>query len=983
MYKRDIYLDIDDNLNNYIKSVELDSNSRVWHFHLTVDYEPLDLTGKSVHFRAEKPDKTNVLNDCKIVDAEKGVVEVKLTRQVNAIPGHVKCLLKIIGAEGFVLKTKTFVVDVSKTLSDDAIVSSDEFGALEAALGKVQDIDNRFAQTNAQLSQKANDNEVVKKGYGTLNDFDEETRRVIQGMEQGQINAVLGIGNVQTDNLADSSVSPSKTTFVQMGKNMFNKEAAQRGYWCNYTNGKVETNQYVTARSVSEPIKVSAGSVLGFSHDLYSICEYDSNMTFIRGNNYSASAQVRTYQVSPTTAYIRTTLFTSDLDTYQVETGSPTSYEPYGIDFKNYSKNEVIDNLVAKVETIEPKVSKIEPIVSSIDSLLTTGVDLDINTGTSLGMREAISTFKGWAIPLKKSLINGDVIQKIVFEDVNIESEKNVPLTIELLKDTEPSNADGGTLELIASYDFVGEKSGDITYTGSIDISSCEEIFFVGLRYKRGYSTESRLMLNNATATPEYDSYRLKSYFTTGSGWAYTHGIEYSNVSVKVYTGMGFPVSSHTHKLEDITDLDLDSIGKPDNKVKLSLPEKYELVVGDTFELFYKGIILANNPYNYNFKLTCSKGNAYSKRYIYTPVEGDVGTHNLSISIYDDNEVLLDTKTVKLIVNAKATNPSSVKNVLCVGDSLMQNGTMVSECCRRLTGSGGSPIADNLTNIKFIGSVNGTNGAKFTAYGGWTYNHYNTAGIKQDQATWITVSSGMKDNNHQHTVWKDSNNNTWKLETLDTENNRIKLIRNVYGTYDLPQSGTLTWVSGGADKTNIVYAFYKYEDTNPFWIDGEVNFKKYAQSLGASSIDHCYVLLGWNQTGNTEDKFKEGARTFINNLRRSYPNCRITLLGLQVPSIDGFGHNYGCSWNYYDKLKVVFNMNQWNYDLTKEFDKVDFINIAGQFDSENNILTDTRSVNVRNSKTEVFGSNGVHPAGSGSMQIGDAIYRHLTHYINA
>lgn len=152
MYKRDIHLDIDDNLNNYIKSVELDSNSRVWHFHLTVDYEPLDLTGKSVQFRAEKPDKTNVLNDCKIVDAEKGVVEVKLTRQVNAIPGHVKCLLKIIGAEGFVLKTKTFVVDVSKTLSDDAIVSSDEFGALEAALGKVKDIDNRFAQTNAQLS---------------------------------------------------------------------------------------------------------------------------------------------------------------------------------------------------------------------------------------------------------------------------------------------------------------------------------------------------------------------------------------------------------------------------------------------------------------------------------------------------------------------------------------------------------------------------------------------------------------------------------------------------------------------------------------------------------------------------------------------------------------------------------------------------------------------------------------------------------------
>ena len=189
MYKRDIYLDIDDNLNNYIKSVELDSNSRVWHFHLTVDYEPLDLTGKSVQFRAEKPDKTNVLNDCKIVDAEKGVVEVKLTRQVNAIPGHVKCLLKIIGDEGFVLKTKTFVVDVSKTLSDDAVVSSDEFGALEAALGKVQDIDNRFAQTNAQLSDIDNRFEQTNAQLSKAKRYYEnvETMKTDTSLETGML----------------------------------------------------------------------------------------------------------------------------------------------------------------------------------------------------------------------------------------------------------------------------------------------------------------------------------------------------------------------------------------------------------------------------------------------------------------------------------------------------------------------------------------------------------------------------------------------------------------------------------------------------------------------------------------------------------------------------------------------------------------------------------------------------------------------------
>ena len=72
-------------------------------------------------------------------------------------------------------------------------------------------------------------------------------------------------------------------------------------------------------------------------------------------------------------------------------------------------------------------------------------------------------------------------------------------------------------------------------------------------------------------------------------------------------------------------------------------------------------------------------------------------------------------------------------------------------------------------------------------------------------------------------------------------------------------------------------------------------------------------------------------------------------------------------------------MNKWNYDLAQEFANVDFINIAGQFDSENNIITSTRQVNVRNSKTEVYGANGVHPAYEGYMQIADAVYRNLSH----
>ena len=267
MYKRDIYLDIDDNLNNYIKSVELDSNSRVWHFHLTVDYKPLDLTGKSVQFMAEKPDKTNVLNDCEIVDAEKGVVAVKLTRQVNAIPGCVKCLLKIIGGEGFVLKTKTFVVDVSKTLSDDAVVSSDEFGALEVALGKVQDIDNRFAQTNAQLSQISNN----KADKSQANDL------------QQQINTlVIASGNPETSSaeFVQSRVNSKGTVFATIKNRLDNIENSifdhvNRKYTYKWAVGSISQSDFTTVKNLT---RICVDEVIYAEEDLY--IELTNNVDF-------------------------------------------------------------------------------------------------------------------------------------------------------------------------------------------------------------------------------------------------------------------------------------------------------------------------------------------------------------------------------------------------------------------------------------------------------------------------------------------------------------------------------------------------------------------------------------------------------------------------------------------------------------------------------------------------------------------------------
>lgn len=372
MYKRDIYLDIDDNLNNYIKSVELDSDSRVWHFHLTVDYEPLDLTGKSVQFRAEKPDKTNVLNDCKIVDAEKGVVEVKLTRQVNAIPGHVKCLLKIIGDEEFVLTTKTFVVDVSKTLSDDAIVSSDEFGALEAALGKVQDIDNRFAQTNAQLSQKTSYSYVDEKINQIVSGSPNGVYANLNALKLAKPNGDVGIyitsddgqwnywngsewvsgGIYQSQGVGERSVGIRETKYLMAAgvasKNLFDKTDLLINKQANYITGNIET---ASGKTATQFIEVPSDTSMQL-HEVGSgsdVAYYDEDKSFISGKGNATGG----FTTPSNCKYVRITTNYNKIETQMLEIGDVKSQYTDGLpktklEDKSIETKHIVDKSISK-----------------------------------------------------------------------------------------------------------------------------------------------------------------------------------------------------------------------------------------------------------------------------------------------------------------------------------------------------------------------------------------------------------------------------------------------------------------------------------------------------------------------------------------------------------------------------------------------------------------------------------------------------------
>ena len=80
------------------------------------------------------------------------------------------------------------------------------------------------------------------------------------------------------------------------------------------------------------------------------------------------------------------------------------------------------------------------------------------------------------------------------------------------------------------------------------------------------------------------------------------------------------------------------------------LAKQYNLVVGDKFELFYRGVIRLHNPYQYYILVSCPKGNPYPRYFTYTPKENEVGSYSLKIQLIDNDNNVIDEGETTLIV---------------------------------------------------------------------------------------------------------------------------------------------------------------------------------------------------------------------------------------------------------------------------------------------------------------------------------------------
>ena len=425
--------------------------------------------------------------------------------------------------------------------------------------------------------------------------------------------------------------------------------------------------------------------------------------------------------------------------------------------------------------------------------------------------------------------------------------------------------------------------------------------------------------------------------------------------------------------------------------VRIVLADKYDLVVGDTFQLFYRSVIEAPNPYCYSIVAECEKGKNYPRYFEYTPEVP--GQHKLTIRLYDAMRNMVGrAETMLNVVQSVQTDKHA--NILCIGASDTANGFWVSEVHRRLTKTDGNPVGIGCTNIRFVGNCRiaepGRNEVGFEAFGGWSWHRFTVEAVG---AMWVKVDNHRTPED-QHSLWQDENGAIWQLETLQTD--YLKFNRFQDHNSPRPEGGFLTHYANAVDTAPIPIYSSSTEQASPF-LDLEtrkIDFQSYMKRSNIESIDAVYIVLGLNglmrpQAVNNSRKeyckfVVSEAKVLVDALHRDIPNAKIKLACPYLPSVTGgCAANYGARMPYsnvFDLIHYIMELKiayqAWaNEDAYKDF--LEFVDCAAQFDAENNYPTIQKPVNTRSEVTETVATNGLHPTNVGYWQYADAIYRNV------
>lgn len=343
------FIQLDFNKENDLKvpSVQYDSGSRFVKIKLQRNKTPFEIDGYRVTVVANKVDGTEIMNDCTILDGVNGVVQFEITEQFNAVEGVVDCQLKLFKGKTL-LTSMPFSINVVKSVSTKEIVSSNELKTLVNALGEVQNIDNRFAQTNAQLSL------TVKKGEGGVITNNMLSQEVKESMTGGSV-AVVGKNTILNENIVDGQISVYKTDFFDLGNNLIAYDRFTLNTSAHISTGEPASN--IQGSHLSDFISVSDNEVYRLetpNSKQVHYYEYDLNKNFVR----YLTLGVGNFTVLAGTSYIRIVIQDdlANFNKYSITIGENSSSQAIKI------KNDLLDlNYIRDFDIDGDRVSGVKP----------------------------------------------------------------------------------------------------------------------------------------------------------------------------------------------------------------------------------------------------------------------------------------------------------------------------------------------------------------------------------------------------------------------------------------------------------------------------------------------------------------------------------------------------------------------------------------------------------------------------------------------
>lgn len=481
-----------------------------------------------------------------------------------------------------------------------------------------------------------------------------------------------------------------------------------------------------------------------------------------------------------------------------------------------------------------------------------------------------------------------------------------------------------------------------------------------GTTYPKGYYWLHGDIVETSKGSANYNAYNRNFYFQTFS--------EIEKISF---------LTEHVVK-------DIENRLNLNPNIEISLPDKIYAVVDDTLQLFYRGMIKAVNPYNYDILVSCSKGKQTPRYFHYKPKAEDVGVIDFTLSVRDNSAKTIASKTCKLHIVAAPKSPATKTNILCFGASNIAGGEWVKEVNRRLTKTEGTPAGNGLSNIEFCGSKKG-DGAGWFGIGGWNWASYTLAGNPAFRFYVTDVESLSIGAVYTH------NGFSYTIAEVNVTEGVGNILCKTSSKDNVPTvSGILTKSSGDGDNT-ITFGEYVVDAQNPLWdaVNNKMSFIPYANEVAGGQIDVVYTYLTWNGLSpnmEIEDfsTILSQAKKFADTLHAEFPNAKLKMMAQNPPSLNGgMGANYGATGGYsdsYGMLNTILRMNEvyQNFANSEGYsDFVEFVNVSSQFDVENNMPSAEYAVNTRNSKTERLDTNGVHPSLGGYYQIADVVYRNF------